>query len=661
MRRVLLSIRPLVLLVAASLPALAAPRAASAAAQSVETKQAFVAAVIEFLENGPGLFGDEGNRLRASVEAMAAGLDGWDAAVRSYSRSMHEQLQGAQPPLEAAMRVALGAVHLERGRIDDALREFDAAGQLAPDRGDIHLFRALAYRAAGGMLAAADAERKAWIVDSDDPVKAYLLLRDVRAAATRTERERASRRLAAAVEERAREPRSGRIAPFIRLSLVDDKPGGEPVFPPGRYAGAFADLAAGRYENAVVRFRAALATDPLIVDSAIGSDPFRQGAAALRNGDVPAAIRALVTAVQRAPDSSEAHRILATAYWFDEQHTKAVEHLREAIRLNGADERARIALADVLADTRDFDGVKRTLGETLASMPASGAAHWRLGRLYQVLQRDADARHEFERALASGAVNGAERLLAAIARWYARELNGDAAVEACRHWTDLAPNDPAAHDELGTALRTINRDEEGLAEFLIAAVIDPLDATAHLNIGQIHLAAERYGEAASAFQHAVDAQPDHAAARYGLAAALLRAGNEVEGVRQMEVARRLQADAMAASRRAYELNLLKIEAALRSQEARHGEAAGLWHQIVDLEPDVAANAVGLGEALERAGRHEPAAEAFTRAIAIADEPELHRRLAEEYAHIGRPDDSGREQATFEQMRRERLRRLGGNR
>ena len=243
----------------------------------------------------------------------------------------------------------------------------------------------------------------------------------------------------------------------------------------------------------------------------------------------------------------------------------------------------------------------------------------------------------------------------------AAELNGDSAVEACRQWTDLAPNDPAAHDELGTALRTINRDEEGLAEFLIAALIDPLDAAAHLNIGQIHLAAERYGEAASAFQHAVDAQPDHAAARYGLATALLRAGNEAEGTRQMEVARRLQADAMAASRRAYELNLLKIEAALRSQETRPGEAAGLWQRIVDLEPDVAANAVGLGEALARAGRHEQAATAFTRAIAIADKPELHRRLAEEYAQSGRPDESAREQATLEQMRRERLRRLGRSR
>ncbi|PYQ97851.1 MAG: hypothetical protein DMF97_13450, partial [Acidobacteria bacterium] len=95
--------------------------------------------------------------------------------------------------------------------------------------------------------------------------------------------------------------------------------------------------------------------------------------------------------------------------------------------------------------------------------------------------------------------------------------------------------------------------------------------------------AERYGEAASAFQHAVDAQPNHAAARYGLAAALLRAGNEAEGERQMDVARRLQADAIVESRRAYEVNLLKIEAALRSQEARHGEAAALWQQIVDRE------------------------------------------------------------------------------
>jgi tetratricopeptide (TPR) repeat protein len=647
--------RPLALYFIASLVA------APAAAQSVETKQAFVSAVIELIENVPGLFGDEGPRLRASLDAMAAGLGGWDAAVRSYSTSMLGQLQGAQPPLAAAMRVALGAVHLERGRIDDALHQFDAASQLAPDRGDIHLFRALAYRTAGRMTAAADAERKAWTVDSDDPVKAYLLLRDGRAATTSMERERALRRLAAAVEERAREQRSGRIAPFIRVALVDDNPGGEPVFPPLRYAGAFADLAAGRYENALVRLRVAIGTDPLIVDSAVESDPFRQGAAALRDGDVRTAIRVLAAAVQGAPDSPEAHRILATAYWFDEQHSKAVAHLRDAIRLNAADERARIALADVLAETKDFDLVERTLGETLAAMPASGAAHWRLGRLYQILRRDVDARREFERALASGPVNGAERLLAAIARWHARELDGDAAVEACRHWIELAPNDPAAHNELGAALRTINRNEEALPEFLIAAVIDPLDATAHVNIGQMHLAAERNAEAASAFQHAVDAEPTHAAARYGLAAALLRAGNEAEGTRQMEVARRLQADAMAESRRAYEVNLLKIEAALRSQEARHGEAAALWHRIVDLEPDVASNAVSLGEALARAGRHDQAAAAFIRAIAVANAPELHRRLAAEFAQSGRPDESAREQATYEQLRRERLRQLGGHR
>jgi tetratricopeptide (TPR) repeat protein len=649
--------RPLVVCSLASLLALAP---APAVTQSLETKQRLASAVIEFLENVPGLFGDEGDRLRASLAAMETGLGHWDAAVHSYTASILGQLQGAQPPAEAAMRVALGAVHLERGQLEEAQREFDAASRLAPDRGDIHLFRALAYREAGRLPAAADAERQSWTIDPDDPIKAYLWLRDAAAAGTKNERERASRRLASAVEERARERDSGRITPFIRVSLLEDNPGPNLVFPPVRYAEAFADLSAGRYENALVHFRSATATDPLIADRAMASGAFRAGVAALRDGDVDGAIRLLTTAVQTTPASSEAHRILATAYWFDEQYSNAVEHLRDAIMLNPADERARIALADVLADTKAFDLVEQKLDETLAAMPASGQAHWRLGRLYQVLQREVDARREFERALASGPVSGADQLLAAIARWHARELNGDAASDACRRWIDLAPNDPSAHRELGTALRTIDRNEEALIEFLIAAVIDPQDAAVHVNIGQIHLAAERYGEAVSAFQHAVDAQPNHASARYGLAAALLRAGNEVEGARQMDIARRLQADAIAESRRAYEVNLLKIEAALRSREDRHVEAAELWQQVADREPDVAANSVSLGEALARAGRHEQATAAFAVAVALTNEPELHRRLAQEYVQVGRGDESTRERMIYEQMRRERLRRLGRN-
>ena len=74
-------------------------------------------------------------------------------------------------------------------------------------------------------------------------------------------------------------------------------------------------------------------------------------------------------------------------------------------------------------------------------MPASGQAHWRLGRLYQVRQRDIDARREFERALASDPVSGADRLLAAIARWHARELNGAMEHLAAR-WTAKHPDGP---------------------------------------------------------------------------------------------------------------------------------------------------------------------------------------------------------------------------
>src|SRR5437762_8677464 len=109
--------RPLTLVIVASL---LGPPPAPAAAQSLETKQALASAVIEFLENVPGLFGDEGDRLRASLDAMEIGLARWDTAVHSYSTSIRRQLQGAQPPVEAALRVALGAVYLERGRVEEA-------------------------------------------------------------------------------------------------------------------------------------------------------------------------------------------------------------------------------------------------------------------------------------------------------------------------------------------------------------------------------------------------------------------------------------------------------------------------------------------------------------------------------------------------------------
>ena len=84
-----------------------------------------------------------------------------------------------------------------------------------------------------------------------------------------------------------------------------------------------------------------------------GITALRQAASAKATapeGMVASAVELLEKAVAGAPDSSEAHRILATAHAITGNIERSVEHLRDALRLNPRDERAWLALARTLED-----------------------------------------------------------------------------------------------------------------------------------------------------------------------------------------------------------------------------------------------------------------------------------------------------------------------
>jgi len=149
-------------------------------------------------------------------------------------------------------------------------------------------------------------------------------------------------------------------------------------------------------------------------------------------------------------------------------------------------------------------------------------------------------------------------------------------------------------------------------------------------------------------------QPADKEARYGLATALMRSGEAEEGNRELDTYRSLQADALLAERRAYEINQLKIEAALASEEGDHVKAVGLWQQVVAAEPRLATNHIKLGLALSRAGRHEAAIEAFRNSLTHDADPVVHRYIADEHATLGRPEESAQERATYVRLKQERL-------
>src|SRR4029079_7395333 len=139
-------------------------------------------------------------------------------------------------------------------------------------------------------------------------------------------------------------------------------------------------------------------------------------------------------------------------------------------------------------ESGQHDRAEQALTAAIAAAPASGQAHWRLGHLYHLLIRDAEARQEFERAAGFPALAGAGAVQRTISRMYLAEANLDQALESSRRRVALEPNAVEAHQDLGDVYRKQNRDDDALVEFVVATLLDPSDAEAYAAIGQIHLA-----------------------------------------------------------------------------------------------------------------------------------------------------------------------------
>ena len=108
-----------------------------------QVKDAFLEGVADFVNAANGLSGDERPALTAAIEAMASGLAQWDAAVAKVEAGLASEIGRAPVPLAARMRATLGAVYLERGRLGEAVEQFDEAVRLDPQVADVQLLRGL--------------------------------------------------------------------------------------------------------------------------------------------------------------------------------------------------------------------------------------------------------------------------------------------------------------------------------------------------------------------------------------------------------------------------------------------------------------------------------------------------------------------------------------
>jgi tetratricopeptide (TPR) repeat protein len=535
----------------------------------------------------------------------------------------------------------------------EAARQFQAASRLAPERPALHLFRGVAHEAASEPVEALQAFRGAWELDPDDPVKAYLVaehaLRDNRPE----EATKPLATLAAVVRLIASQTRRPNAAPFIDVSLVQDEASSTPLFAPAAYQKGFALIEQSSYLDAVTALRAAASSDPLV--TATPSPRMMQGATALRDGRIADATSAFAAEIAADAQGSEGQRMIGVTYWAAGEYDQSIEHLEEAIRVNPADERARIALARVFTEVGQPARAQQVLAETVRRLPSSALAHWRLGRLYASADRNQEASAELELAAGLSALAGKAQLYRELGSLYLRESNADGAVQAFSKLVRITPNDALAHRERGRALLLQGHQDRAFVEFIAALLASSEDAESYLAIGQMHLAAARYPDAVLVLERAVALSGDNAEARYALGTALVRAGQTEAGTKQLAEFQRLQTQEVEERRRRIDVAVLKLEAGTQTREGAHERAVTLWQEVIAAQPDVASNYAGLAASLEQAGRFDAAVEQYEKALALQAAPGTYRDLARLYEKMGRLDESARTRARLQQLQQDALR------
>jgi tetratricopeptide (TPR) repeat protein len=637
-------------LVAVLLAVLAVP--STAAAQ----RDGFLAAWVQFYQTLPGSYGDEGPQLAAHLEKMTAALAAWDREIRDTESQLQARLKGADANTALEVHAILAALYLDRSRFDDALREFEAAIAVDPQRAAFHRYRGLIYLATAQAAEAAEAFHTAWRLEPMDPQNAYRLLAYRANTTTRQEIEQALATFATIEAEMVRAARPRAASPFRSTQAIDDDAGGAMGFVPPAYARGFSLLQQGRYVDGLSALRAAVGADPLVADATSRSEPMVQGSTALRRGAIGTAIERFEAAVAGAGGSSEAHRLLGTAYGISGDIVNSVRHLRDAVRLNPRDERAWLALARTLEDTGERSNAAAALRDGVAALPDSVALRWQLRSANRERIDDSDV------ALLAAAESvvlfaGKGALLEQLAGMAQGRLDYDHAVKLRELRVTLTPNNAAAHAAVGRAHVEQGQEDSGYVELVTALLLDPLDVSTLTALGQLHLAAGRAPQAIAALTRALALDSRNSQALNALGNALIRVGRVEEGERRLAESVRRQAEDVEDQRSRRTAAMLTVQAEVQMARGEFAAALDLWKQAISIRRD-SVGSLQVADALVKAGRLEEAAAVLQAAATSNARPETHRRLAEVYAALGRTDESTRERQTYTRLRLEELRRGG---
>jgi len=169
-------------------------------------------------------------------------------------------------------------------------------------------------------------------------------------------------------------------------------------------------------------------------------------------------------------------------------------------------------------DKSDFESAIAPLQKVLTDQPDFAYAHFQLGYVYTALKRSADARTEYERAIALDPKMAEAYLNLGLLLLDRQEYA--AAVVPLRKAVDFLPAQSRPRSLLGVALDR-SGDEAGAAEsFEAVSRLDPNDFMAVVYLGWFSIRRSKPAEAEIRFRRALEIQSDAPSALQGLAESL---------------------------------------------------------------------------------------------------------------------------------------------
>jgi tetratricopeptide (TPR) repeat protein len=327
--------------------------------------------------------------------------------------------------------------------------------------------------------------------------------------------------------------------------------------------------------------------------------------------------------------------LVALSYFQDAQFEQAYRNFRDFLEHSVVSEELFTAMSSILFDSYLINEAEAVAERATRVFPASRVVHYQLAELYRRSWKPRKALEEFEKI---GGTDPFQRSVVyqKIGSIRAELTEFDEAAVAYRKALEFTPDSVEAHLGLGDVYLQQGRPEDALSEYNRGVAMDPKSVPAHFRVADANLRMGRFKEASEAAAKVLAIDGRHRRAHYVLATALVRLGANADSDRELEVYRKLEAEARAADDHGRNIVVANRDAGTKLLEGHADEAIEMLRKTIETFPDSASAYLNLATAQSKLGEHKAAVETFQQMVTrnLADGFLVPWHLSQEYRFLG---------------------------